>query len=440
MSRPIASATGGSAARALGTLERRSPGAFELAVLTATAMSIEPELLRSVRLVLAPHLGADAEGDLWVSDIVDSREYSAITIIPAVGDLLRTHLRQRLADQPELQSGLYQLLHDLHSDWPASLALEEQIRWIAVTEREDLVAASIEPLLAQVVEGVRDEGRIGLARWAGRAVRRLPGVAFRTASAPRLVQLLHARGVVPSSAVGTLSAASEPLTIGDVSDLVDRLGFTVLGVRRTGDRLELGDVGAGGSAIRVPANEPRIVEVDGSTVHIPRGDRVERPVGWESIELRTAAGDLYRIDPEPPQATMVLDAACVLVESKKAITIGIIVGFEFVITVGHDEPPLTVRLPGQEYRYPTRARKLDDRLWQLQVDRLPEGPIPVLEALPNLADGGWFGRGVLRTAPSSPSRAVTRIHQATSGRRFASRRGAPPFSAAPSCAGLRSPG
>ena len=143
-----------SAAAHLSALEARSPGAVELAVLSSTAVVLDVDLLRAVRLTLAPQFAADAESDLWVSEIVDSRDPLAVTIVPAVGELLRARLRARLQQDDGLARQLSTLLGQVHAALPTSLRLEESVRWIVATQSEQDAVAQVEPLIAGALTGV----------------------------------------------------------------------------------------------------------------------------------------------------------------------------------------------------------------------------------------------------------------------------------------------
>ena len=73
----------------LETTEKRFPNAVRLARVVSLASRIEPELLRQARLQLLPSLDAGAEADLWFSPLVQSSTPLALTLRPAVADLLR---------------------------------------------------------------------------------------------------------------------------------------------------------------------------------------------------------------------------------------------------------------------------------------------------------------------------------------------------------------
>jgi isoamylase len=78
----------------------------------------------------------------------------------------------------------------------------------------------------------------------------------------------------------------------------------LVGVRRTGSRLEVGDLdGAGGVSIRVPDSEPRYLELQradaaAELLLLPRDDVLTRDVGPGTVRLRTARGAVYEIPPE----------------------------------------------------------------------------------------------------------------------------------------------
>src|SRR6202034_3570927 len=65
-------------------------------MLASIAGRIEPQLLRSLRLNLAPHRSAADEADLWFGPLVESAAVTGLVLIPEV----QTALQRRLARDP----------------------------------------------------------------------------------------------------------------------------------------------------------------------------------------------------------------------------------------------------------------------------------------------------------------------------------------------------
>jgi beta-lactamase superfamily II metal-dependent hydrolase len=86
-------------------------------------------------------------------------------------------------------------------------------------------------------------------------------------------------------------------------------------VRRLGDRLELGAVGPGGVAVRVPASEPRFIAVDlgpdRKALHhaVATGSRAVVDVGWGGVSLRSARGVQWQVPVLEDDEAATLDRA-----------------------------------------------------------------------------------------------------------------------------------
>ena len=80
-------------AKLLGDL---ADGPRELAILASLAGRVEPQLLRALRLNLAPHRVAADEADLWFSPIVQSKAVTGLIFRP---DVL-PDLQQALVEDP----------------------------------------------------------------------------------------------------------------------------------------------------------------------------------------------------------------------------------------------------------------------------------------------------------------------------------------------------
>lgn len=288
-----------SAAERVAAAGRDTPGALALAALVPQAARIERRLLRALRLEVLPHWRAADEAELWASDLVELRALDGLVLRADVQELLRERARDDLQHRPRSRAAARlkqanELLKLHHANLPPLVQLEEEIGWLAMKEAVPSEAVQ-NPLNVALAALVRD-GRVGVARWAARALPRLPGVAQRTRSAWQL-------GVASSNLLpaGQRIGLPTPAGVGivDLRALAPRLGKVALGLRRIGDRLELGAVGPGGVALMVPASEPRFVTVHGAEldgpleIAVPSGERVEFGVGWGAVELQAADGQRW---------------------------------------------------------------------------------------------------------------------------------------------------
>ena len=72
-----------------------------LAVLLSIAARIEPELMRAVRLRVAPGLDVAAEVDLWFGDLVTHGGFGYVVLNPQLLDELRAELAEKLRQAGE---------------------------------------------------------------------------------------------------------------------------------------------------------------------------------------------------------------------------------------------------------------------------------------------------------------------------------------------------
>ena len=177
------------AAALVATTEMRFPDAVRLARVVSIASRIEPELLRQARLqLLPPAVDAGAEADLWFSPLVQSATPVALTLLPAVADLLR----RELAQSPEALRRSWKLLDQVHSEAPEAIRLEERVTWETLSRTPGSLER-VENELMSAVSAINEQNRLGLARWALRAVPRLPEEARQTKAATSLLLTAAAR-------------------------------------------------------------------------------------------------------------------------------------------------------------------------------------------------------------------------------------------------------
>ena len=192
----------------------------------------------------------------------------------------------------------WRLIEQAHVTSPPVLRLEETVNWLAVSEAEP--AAVIEAELRRAVEALR-RGRTGIARWAARALPRMPAAARSTTAAWLLAQGAGRR-------LASYEGGTSTPDIGRIDDLAALLPprYDVpLGVSRVGDRLDLGDVGRQGASIRVLDTDPRVLTLSTAAaeqwssqiLQVPRDGPVSFGVGQGAVLLRTPRGEIYRVGP-----------------------------------------------------------------------------------------------------------------------------------------------
>ena len=270
-------------------LERTTPQVLALAELLAPAVRSEGTLVRRLRTELLPHVGAEAEAELWFSPLVQSHSADGIALsVPAA-----VALRQRLTQQWETRRLLLEraraIYTEVHAYLPPPLRLEEEIAWCLIAGDEDGVNARVDRAVAAVVADPD-----GFRFWVTQAAARLPNGVRRTDSGTLLAR-----------------AGVDREFTGQVWETAYRtLGTRPLAVRHTGAEIELGfPAGPGSRRVDVPdaALVPLRLRWSGTSAAatqeatvILRGDVVQARVPVSGhVEVRTAAGVTYVVRDDP---------------------------------------------------------------------------------------------------------------------------------------------
>jgi len=316
----------------------RFPDAVRLARVVSLASRIEPELLRQARLQLLPAVDAGAEADLWFSQLVQSSTPVALTLVPAVADLLR----HELADSPDSLQRAWELIEEVHREAPAAIRLEERVTWETLAGGAGSLER-VENELMSVVSAITVQKRSGLARWALRAVPRLPEAARKTKAATTL--LLTAAAHLNAWHLLEKQIENKTLSAGFINELQvllpQDLPRVTVGVRLLEDTSEfsLRSVGfddSGGfvypasspaerryliefsypaqsdvsDVIEVPGTAPLMIEVswgESSTRRIRNLSLYEGRIetlglgNSSTVTIRTAAGDIYTLSEDRDQ-------------------------------------------------------------------------------------------------------------------------------------------
>lgn len=283
---------------AIALLELRNRDAVRLGELVSLAARIELGLLRAARLELTP-FDAAAEADLWFSQLVETRTADWIALAPAAARELRSALA---ADKSRLGAA-HSLLTEAHSGAPATIILEEEILWLALTAPHDApqaIEARLRMVLGKLLEDT--SANRGLAHWFAGASRRLPEEAQATEAYALL-------SFVTSALLdGRRLNAPEPRQVrldtlaGVLPDSIPRLRLwatlTDYGLTLRPDRSR------GSVPLEVPRTDPLLFEIhplgeSPQFIMLKRGETRTVPIRSGVVELLTAAGDVYRLRHRP---------------------------------------------------------------------------------------------------------------------------------------------
>ena len=290
-----------------------------LARVVAIATRIEPELLRQARLQLLRSVDAGAEADLWFSPLVESTTPLALTLFPAVADLLR----HQLAESKETLADAWAVLEAVHESAPAAIKLEERVTWKTLLGDPES-RADIENELMSVVSAIVTQNRSGLARWALRAVPRFPEAARQTKAATTLVLTAAAHlgawhmldEQIESKTLRTgfindlrlMLPADLPTVSVGVSLLVDSTALAQSAVLTTSPPGYVVEFSAPPASeleqlISVPGTNPLMLEVSwgehdkqqSRNLSLYQGRPESIKVNANEVRIRTAGGDLYTL-------------------------------------------------------------------------------------------------------------------------------------------------
>ncbi len=288
----------------LAACTRRTPEVVALASVASLARSVEPELLRALRLGLGarisgPRLSVSAESALWFSNFVESRGADAITLRPEILYVLRPEL----ANDRKLLEEARTIVEDCHKSAPDVLQWEERIVYLALTDHTALLEEEIWRGLRSVSQGTRQP----LVNWISDMWLRLPPEATSNPVLGKLYQ--YNTGLLQRK---SQSASGGEFSVTDV--LLDFSSFPTreLGVVLRDDRFIIGDVSEAEFGIEVPDLNP--VELDvalGSSrswveqIKVERGQVAEIVIrNGDTVRVRTLAGKIYELKAaffRPPQ-------------------------------------------------------------------------------------------------------------------------------------------
>ena len=174
------------------------PAVLELATLGSLATRIEPQLLRTLRVNLAPHLRSGTEADFWFSPLVAARASTGVVLS---AEFVQP-LRDALAIDRNRLDGAWRITERAHRDGSPVLLAEEELAWLSA---RGLTAADenerARGLLRRLVATLIDENQSEMVNWAGRAVLRLPANVFKFEEASFLALAANYRGADVATAI-----------------------------------------------------------------------------------------------------------------------------------------------------------------------------------------------------------------------------------------------
>ena len=272
-----------------------NPDAVQLAVMVSLASRIEPELLRSARLEMLSSADASAEADLWLSSLISSRSTLFAVMRPTVADTLR----EQLCAEPQRLAAAWRVLTRIHEHAPPALRTEEEITWRVLANPED-------PEIGRLFESVlvaMEDGRVGLAKWAARALPRMPAQARQSGGAWRVAQ--KATEVLGGQPI--LGAELTRAPILDVSSpfSIENLPMVTVGLRLFEDALRISEPPEDhAERIEIPRTTPLLFEVEWQqnekterrTVSFgPGSTQLVRPIDSATLRITTAARDVHTV-------------------------------------------------------------------------------------------------------------------------------------------------
>jgi hypothetical protein len=327
------------------TLPRLSKDAMALAEAVSIAARIEPELLRAMRLDLLPWASVSAEADVWFCDLMESRSPR----FAVMHDVAARRLRSRLAENGARLAAAWPILDRVHRNAPPALHAEEELTWRVLTDPTD---PEIRTLLDGIAAGLQ-QGRQGLARWAARALPRLPA---RIRDLPETWRVSIRAGVLLGSS-SILNGEGPPTGFASLAPelVVDDLPLITVGVRLFANALQLSLPPAPDAiAIEAPDSNPVVLEVSWDLedqtrarrlVSVPQSTvQLVEPVGGGPLRILTARLEEFEI--QPVLTPHVTQPPAIARATASGLTVRVLRGDGSALLAFDLDRPLTKQLAG----------------------------------------------------------------------------------------------
>ncbi|MFC3453336.1 hypothetical protein [Amycolatopsis speibonae] len=208
------------------------PGDVELAVALSIAATIEPELVRAVRLGVLTSLDVGAEADFWFSAWIGRRQPDTVLLaeelLPGLREALAGRLSRAAAGDPIRR--LRGVVAAVHRSLPSALRLEESVTWLAFSDSATGLNRAAK-MLYRPLRSLADGENDPLADWVIEARRRLPAPLLEREEAWHLTLMAKAKrpyDVIPAPCVEDLLSA-DLLADDSGAELAGRRVRTLLG-------------------------------------------------------------------------------------------------------------------------------------------------------------------------------------------------------------------
>lgn len=303
------------AARRLQAWAGPRPEAALLARYAALAVRVDAPLLRRLRLQLLPRAEPGIEADVWFSGLHESQGRNGFVFDARVQQLLRGQLAAAVpAGQRWPLQQAWDITAGLHADWPQALRTEEALTFQALRGTPDS-AAQIEALLAPALKAMAGGGEaraLEVARWAQRAVPRLPDAARQHPAALALWLGALLRLGLPADQLPDTGAAGLPAQLRWLLPAAQLSARQGVALTPFDDALQLEPLAdaapAAAQQIQLPRTSPlllalnvlgaagkllqqRTLALDASAAQT----RLPLPPDWQTLELHSLSGERWRL-------------------------------------------------------------------------------------------------------------------------------------------------
>lgn len=238
--------------KVISRLVSKNPQAVELAELVSLAVRVESGLLRKVRLMLMPNADAGSEADLWLSDLVETRNPAGVVLHQKVRDLLG----KKLAQHPSRLDRAWQVVESVHRHISPAVFAEEKLTWLALSGREQEMKDLLRSILATMIQ----PQRVNLMEWAARAFVRLPEQVRASEEGQMMALGMSLRLVEPDGFDVTETPADIPEWAGWLTP--EDVPMARFGVRLVQGAVEFGTPGMPEAhQIELPRTNPILLEL-----------------------------------------------------------------------------------------------------------------------------------------------------------------------------------
>lgn len=251
-------------------LKKVDPPLYQLALVLAPALRVEPRLLRNARLRFLPGTEASLEARFWFSPLVANRSARSVAMRTGLARVLTDRLEQPHFDE------VWGFIQQHTAHWPLLDRLEQNLRQAARAQDQARIQEDLREVLRQVHRQSGDSERRELARWVKGA---LPGIgAADSGNAPAELGLLaqFAAASLGDQGGGLSRRALEPGLPSWLAKQVPSGKGYALGLRLRPGVLECLAADAGGHRLDLDLPPP-------VPVHIRRDDGVPDPGCWEPL-------------------------------------------------------------------------------------------------------------------------------------------------------------